>query len=199
MLKSVSTLTALAVRPGETVPRVSTLKIAEAFEKNHRDVLRRIQNLSRDLPSDFNERNFAPVEYLDAKGEKRTQFFLNRDAFSILVMGFNGPKALAWKVRYIEAFNEMERRLMGRALPDTADGAALIRRGLALARRLTPSRRRLMRRAARYAALGLNHAEIGRLLRCGVDKARLLIQEHAWVCGPEVVTSVATSKEARHE
>ena len=47
----------------------------------------------------------------------------------------------------------------------------------------------LIKRAAFYAGLkstnglGLNHAEIGRLLRCGADKARLLLQEHAWI-GP---------------
>ena len=198
-MKSVSTLTALVVRPGENIPRASSLKVAEAFGRNHKSILRAIRDLMAKCPSEFVGANFAPSNYQDSQNKQQVQYFLTRDAFSLLVMGFNIPEALAWKVRYIEAFNEMERRLMGRALPDTADGAALIRRGLALARRLTPSRRRLMRRAARYAALGLNHAEIGRLLRCGVDKARLLIQEHAWVCGPEVVTSVATSKEARHE
>jgi hypothetical protein len=33
---------------------------------------------------------------------------MSRDGFSILVMGFTGRKALEWKLKYIEAFNNME-------------------------------------------------------------------------------------------
>lgn len=36
---------------------------------------------------------------------------MNRDGFSLLVMGFTGAKALEWKLKYIEAFNAMEREL----------------------------------------------------------------------------------------
>ena len=36
---------------------------------------------------------------------------MNRDGFSLLVMGFTGSKALEWKVRYIQAFNAMEAKL----------------------------------------------------------------------------------------
>lgn len=36
---------------------------------------------------------------------------MNRDGFSLLVMGFTGKKAMAWKIKYIEAFNAMEREL----------------------------------------------------------------------------------------
>lgn len=40
---------------------------------------------------------------------------MNRDGFSLLVMGFTGQKALEWKLKYIEAFNRMERMLMEKA------------------------------------------------------------------------------------
>jgi Rha family phage regulatory protein len=90
---------------------VSSLTLAEHFRKRHDDVLKAIRNLIRGLPEDFNARNFATVEYLDPKGEKRPAFNLTRDGFTLLAMGFSGAKALAWKVRYIQAFNTMEDRL----------------------------------------------------------------------------------------
>ena len=36
---------------------------------------------------------------------------MNRDGFSLLVMGFTGEKALEWKLKYIQAFNLMEEEL----------------------------------------------------------------------------------------
>jgi Rha family phage regulatory protein len=184
-MKPVSTITALAVRPGETAPRVSSLNLAKNFDRDHKNVLQAIRHLIAECPSEFVGANFQPSNYRDSQNKNQEQYLLTRDAFCLLSMSFTGAKALAWKVRYIEAFNEMERRLLDRRLlPDTPDGAALIRRGLYLARRLTPGRKRLIKRAARYAALGLGHAEIGRLLRCGTEKARLLLQEHAWIAGP---------------
>ena len=36
---------------------------------------------------------------------------MNRDGFSLLVMGFTGKKALEWKIKYIQAFNAMEEEL----------------------------------------------------------------------------------------
>ena len=36
---------------------------------------------------------------------------MNRDGFTLLVMGFTGQKALEWKLKYIQAFNEMEKEL----------------------------------------------------------------------------------------
>lgn len=46
--------------------QTTSLKVAEAFGKQHKDVIRRLESL--DSSSDFNERNFAPVDYLDRKG-----------------------------------------------------------------------------------------------------------------------------------
>ena len=35
-------------------------------------------------------------------------YLMNRDGFSLLVMGFTGREALEWKLQYIWAFNQME-------------------------------------------------------------------------------------------
>ena len=91
---------------------VSSMMVAEHFGKDHKDVLRKIRQTISELPKNtnyFNERNFAPVEYIDNKGEMRPAYNLTRDGFVLLVMGFTGKKAMAWKVKYINAFNAMEK------------------------------------------------------------------------------------------
>ena len=99
----------------------TSLIVAEVFEKNHKDVLKAISNL--ECSAEFNERNFAPVEYLDAKGESRPSYNLTRDGFSMLVMGFTGKKAMAWKEKFLEAFNMMETRLRRVALESKDSGS----------------------------------------------------------------------------
>lgn len=83
--------------------------IAEKFGKEHSKVVRAIRNL--DCSPEFNAANFGCVEYIDAKGEARTEYAMTRDGFTFLVMGFTGKEAAAWKEKFIAAFNEMERRL----------------------------------------------------------------------------------------
>ena len=103
-------------------------KVAEVFEKKHCDVLRAIREL--EVPEDFNERNFASVEYIDQKGEKRPEYLITRDGFTILAMGFTGKKAMQFKIAYIEAFNAMEAQLkecsVSRPVEITTSTAALI-------------------------------------------------------------------------
>lgn len=62
------------------------------------------------LPPEHNESNFRSVEYLDAKGQRRVAFHLSRDGFTLLAVGCNGPKALAWKKRNVELTRPLERR-----------------------------------------------------------------------------------------
>lgn len=106
------------VQPIESIVEVdeggmftTSLIVARAFEKNHYDVLKAIANL--ECSPEFNERNFAAVEYRDAKGEMRPAYRLTRDGFAFLAMGFTGKKAAAWKEKFLEAFNAMERALTG--------------------------------------------------------------------------------------
>lgn len=84
--------------------------VAEHFGKQHKDVLRAIENLVRG-----DQRKIAPMFYEttmpDSYGRQQKAYFMNRDGFSLLVMGFTGAKALEWKLKYIEAFNGMERKL----------------------------------------------------------------------------------------
>ena len=38
-------------------------------------------------------------------------FIMNQDGFTLLAMGFNGKKAMEFKLKYIEAFNAMKRQI----------------------------------------------------------------------------------------
>ena len=39
-------------------------------------------------------------------GQYHKMYLMNRDGFSLLVMGFTGKEALEWKLEYIKAFNQ---------------------------------------------------------------------------------------------
>lgn len=97
----------LSTQNGE--PVASSRQIAESFEKNHRDVLRAVDNLKEDV------RNFAQMFFEttvpDSYGREQRVYLMNRDGFTLLAMGFTGKAALEWKLKYIAAFNEMEKKL----------------------------------------------------------------------------------------
>jgi anti-repressor protein len=97
----------LSTQNGE--PVVSSRQIAENFGKNHRDVLRAVDNLKEDV------RNFAQMFFegtdQDSYGREQRAYLMNRDGFTLLAMGFTGKVALEWKLKYIAAFNEMEKKL----------------------------------------------------------------------------------------
>lgn len=92
----------------EEILTANSRDVAEHFEKDHKHVLESIRNLTAEnsaTKSMFIETSF------ESRGKFYPQYELTRDGFSLLVMGFTGAKALEWKLKYIEAFNEMEREL----------------------------------------------------------------------------------------
>ena len=54
---------------------------------------------------------FIESEYISDRGRIYTEFLMTRNGFSLLCMGFTGEKALEWKLKYIDAFNQMEEKL----------------------------------------------------------------------------------------
>lgn len=87
----------------------SSRDVAEKFGKEHSKVRRSIQALQKDV-ANFGEM-FVQSYYEDAYGRKQEEYCMNRDGFSLIVMGFTGKKALEWKLKYIDAFNRMEEKL----------------------------------------------------------------------------------------
>lgn len=98
------------IQAEDGVPFTTSLAIARAFEKNHFDVLKAINNL--ECSQSFTDSNFAVSEYTDSTGRKLPMYRLTRDGFAFLAMGFTGKKAAAWKERFLEAFNAMESALI---------------------------------------------------------------------------------------
>lgn len=93
-------------------PVTSSLLVAEKFDKEHKHVLDAIRNLVADNSA---AKYFYQTTYAN-RGKFYPQYIMNRDGFSLLVMGFTGDKALKFKIDFIEAFNAMESRLK---LPQT--------------------------------------------------------------------------------
>lgn len=81
--------------------------VAEVFGKRHDHVLRDIESIKKDAP------NFGEMFYCgslpDAYGREQKVYFMNRDGFTLLAMGFTGTDAVQWKLKYIEAFNNLEK------------------------------------------------------------------------------------------
>jgi len=102
------TVSDLVFNQGEQI-HTTSLKIAEAFNKQHKDVIRKLKTL--ECSEDFIERNFTLNEYKDAIGRKLPMFEMTKDGFMFLVMGFTGTKAAYIKEAYINAFNQMASQL----------------------------------------------------------------------------------------
>ncbi|WP_308028547.1 Rha family transcriptional regulator [Neisseria bergeri] len=89
--------------------------VAQAFDKQHKHVLEKIEQISKEIKASFFEPNFR----LKAKqvktgfGYRETKSYeLTKDGFMLLVMGFTGKQAMAIKIAYIEAFNAMSKAIL---------------------------------------------------------------------------------------
>ncbi|ENJ2542400.1 Rha family transcriptional regulator [Campylobacter jejuni] len=86
----------------------TSLDIAAVFNKRHDNIIAKIETFPKDS---FTDLNFKASKYIDSTGRILPCYKITRDAFSLLVMGFTGEKAYKWKILFIKAFNEMEKRL----------------------------------------------------------------------------------------
>lgn len=110
----------------------TSLQVAESFEKRHDNVLREIEGLLK-IEEAQNYFHKGVYEHPQNKQEY-PMFYMNRDGFTLLAMGFTGQKAIQFKLAYIKAFNEMERQL---TQPTTAELIAMMaQQGVEQERRL---------------------------------------------------------------
>lgn len=98
----------------------TSLQVSKVFEKTHYNVLRDIRNL--ECSSDFQAFNFECSFYLrklpNNATKKEPMYYITRDGFTFLAMGFTGKIAAKFKEAYINAFNEMEERLRGTTIKE---------------------------------------------------------------------------------
>ena len=122
------TLTAqdlIAVQDNQLI--TTSLKVAEAFGKLHKDVLRKIHSI--DCSEEFSRAHFCARDQKVNTGKGGTRltrvYEMTKDGFMFLVMGFTGKKAAQIKEAYINAFNEMAEKLYGKASEQNASAAGL--------------------------------------------------------------------------
>lgn len=96
----------------EEVTVVTSLDVAETFEKEHRRVLQDIRDLK--CSEEFRLHNFVQSSYSNEQGHKQSMFYLTRDGFTLLAMGYTGEKAMKFKEAYIKQFNTMEKALFSK-------------------------------------------------------------------------------------
>ena len=88
---------------------VSSRRVADNFGKQHKHVLEAIENIKAENSALMDM--FYETSYKAGTGKSYKEYLMNRDGFSLLVMGFTGKEAMEWKIKYINAFNEMEKKL----------------------------------------------------------------------------------------
>ena len=91
--------------------RVDSRYVAEAFEKQHKNVIRDIEKITdadSGWSAEFNQLNFEPINFTDERGRKQKAYAMTRDGFTALAMGYTGKKAAQFKEAYIRRFNEMD-------------------------------------------------------------------------------------------
>lgn len=92
-------------------PLTNSLLVAAVFEKEHKHVREAIKKLLTTAENSTVHQMFAESTYLNEQNKEQPMFIMNLDGFTLLAMGFNGKKAMAFKLKYIEAFNAMRRQI----------------------------------------------------------------------------------------
>lgn len=101
-------------------PITTSRNVASNFEKRHDHVLRDIDDLKETIGVTQNWGDlFHETTYTHPQNKQQyREYYMTKDGFTLLAMGFTGKRALEFKLAYIERFNEMERQLQNQ-LPGT--------------------------------------------------------------------------------
>lgn len=154
---------------------VTSREVAEKFKKQHRDVLESIRNISAENSAVTSM--FIESSYTAGTGKKYPLYYMDRDGFTLLVMGFTGKEALNWKVKYIQAFNQMEEQLKAKEIQAAMPACDA----------------RMMEAEARLTNSRVDAAKL--LLKLG-DKAALQYQrEHIYACALHTVLGSAAPQD----
>lgn len=91
----------------------TSLKVAETFEKKNKHILEAIDQLLKDGVAE----NSAGPLFMEGtykhpqNHQTYRMYYMNKDGFTLLAMGFTGKKAMKFKMEYINAFNDMQAKL----------------------------------------------------------------------------------------
>lgn len=152
--------------------------LAKVFGKRHSDIISTIENL--EIPNEFRVRNFQQSKFKisNRNGMSYKKYEITRDGFTLLAMGFTGAKAMKFKIDYINAFNAMEQAMLKHVQYDKDSGFVSKLLGNFELRKENQAQKILIedlsknllktkprwQKIIKYRTMGLNSAEIGRLL-----------------------------------
>ncbi|HAV1918200.1 TPA: Rha family transcriptional regulator [Enterobacter hormaechei subsp. steigerwaltii] len=92
-----------------TESATDTFKVAKAFGKGHKDVMRKTRKVISSCSSEFAERNFTLCNENNKlqNGKPQPFYRMTRNGWTMLVFSFTGAAAFAFKEAYIAAFDWM--------------------------------------------------------------------------------------------
>lgn len=112
-MQDFSDLTAFIDRRGNELVTDSRA-VALAFKKQHKNVLRSIDRMRQSTHPEIIEHyrlNFEPVDFIDKNGDRRPMYRMTKKGLSELAMSFTGEPARVIRIRFINAFEAVARRL----------------------------------------------------------------------------------------
>jgi len=146
-------------------PVATSLKVAEAFNREHRTVLQAIRDM--ECSPQFRQQNFLQMAHFRANpvtgGQTESPCYeMTKNGFLFLAMGFTGQKAALLREGYIRAFDELATEIasgMARTREELTDRLMMV---------VSESARfgydaSFIPELVRYRRLGLTQEEIGRL------------------------------------
>ena len=93
-------------------PLTNSLLVAQTFGKSHKHVLDAIREIVNGYAEKSADPMFEETTYTNEQNKQNyPMFIMNQDGFTLLAMGFNGKKAMEFKLKYIEAFNKMKKEI----------------------------------------------------------------------------------------
>lgn len=104
-------MTEIVYRGESNQPLTNSKLVAEVFGKEHKHVREAIKKLLTTAENSTVHQMFSESTYLNEQNKEQPMFIMNQDGFTLLAMGFNGKKAMEFKLKYIEAFNAMKRQI----------------------------------------------------------------------------------------
>lgn len=92
---------------------VRSANLRSETESGHPDLDGQTESNSSDLRSqiEFARKHFELSSYVDQRGKTHPMYEMTKNGFTLLVMGYTGPKAMRFKIDYIEEFDRMQLRL----------------------------------------------------------------------------------------
>lgn len=100
-------------------PITNSVLVAEKFGKQHKHVISAIDEIIQSAEFSADCKLFDKSIYYDNRNRPQPLYLMDRDGFSLLVMGFTGKQAMKFKLDFIGEFNKMETELRSQLKPLT--------------------------------------------------------------------------------